>query len=504
MGDPGFGKTMFTRKIAYDMAKQHLDNPESPVPIRIDLKGCGSFADLDGIVMNHFMVNKMNVSPRVFEYLMSQGRLILILDGFDEMSLFGDDDTNLRTFKILNQAVEGKPLARMIITSRANYFKTDESVRALISNTSDLQVVSSEAGTNLYKTVAKKSNYLLSFIKEFDENQIQTFLNQVSGSKANEYFAIIKKTYNLEELARRPILLDMIVKSLPELIQKKEKITATDLYETYTEMWIQRDAWRVTKTAKGRAKFAQELAWSIWTTDEKRIHWSQIPAYIRDYYSDVIRTTTDLEFADQEVRTASFLTRDPKGDYGFAHKSFMEFFLAKLFAEEISTGEARRFGKVTLSPEIMFFLKDLIREPSSLIKLILETRKNVLGFGVNLGRNCITMLSICGYLPVNDDLSETRLGGGNLKGANMQGMKLKGCDLSDTVFAEANLERADLSGAVLSRCDFTSANLIGASLNGADLTKVRMTSAQLKNCDMRNAFLKETDVSEAQLKEAIR
>jgi len=60
------------------------------------------------------------------------------------------------------------------------------------------------------------------------------------------------------------------------------------------------------------------------------------------------------------VRTAAFLTRDATGNYGFAHRSFMEFFVARRLARGLLDGSA---PEVTISKEIQGFINQLLAGP---------------------------------------------------------------------------------------------------------------------------------------------
>ena len=55
----------------------------------------------------------------------------------------------------------------------------------------------------------------------------------------------------MTELSTRPILLDMIIKTLP-LLKDKTEINAADLYHAYTSEWIERDDWRSCLTSEGK------------------------------------------------------------------------------------------------------------------------------------------------------------------------------------------------------------------------------------------------------------
>ena len=78
--------------------------------------------------------------------------------------------------------------------------------------------------------------------------------------------SIIKDTYNLDELSTRPLLLEMIVKTLPTL-ENKKGINTADLYRAYTGIWIERDDWRSQMTPEGKRAFMWQLALKMFKQD---------------------------------------------------------------------------------------------------------------------------------------------------------------------------------------------------------------------------------------------
>ena len=70
----------------------------------------------------------------------------------------------------------------------------------------------------------------------------------------------------------------------------------------------------------------------MWDTDSARIHYRELAEVLSGLLKERLSTDREMEIADYEVRTASFLTRDAEGHYGFSHRSFLEFFLARRLA----------------------------------------------------------------------------------------------------------------------------------------------------------------------------
>jgi hypothetical protein len=88
LGDVGTGKSFLLRMVAYNLAKDYLRLPlEKPLPILIDLRNADREFTLEGLISTHFAKNSLSrTSFDVFMYLLSQGYIVLLLDGFDEMA----------------------------------------------------------------------------------------------------------------------------------------------------------------------------------------------------------------------------------------------------------------------------------------------------------------------------------------------------------------------------------------------------------------------------------
>src|SRR5713226_6933444 len=70
-----------------------------------------------------------------------------------------------------------------------------------------------------------------------------------------------------------------------------------------------------------------------------------------------MRSPEDAHAFDEEIRVCDFLNRDHEGNYQFAHKSFLEFFVAQQVSEMLMRGET---PECRLTDEIVRFVHYLI------------------------------------------------------------------------------------------------------------------------------------------------
>ena len=472
LGDYGTGKTWFTRRLAATLAQRWQDDPRRQrLPLRIDLRDVSKALNLDNILYDHLQRQAGRlVDPKAVRYLLAEGRLVLIFDGFDEMATQANWQETLDNFRELARAAEGQ--AKVILTCRTHYFKAQSQVQAMLAGE---RPPTSEGTTELYREVQARQGFGVAHLLEFDAVQIDDYLQRACGPRADEVADAIQRLSGLREIAARPVLLDMIVKSAPQLDQSGGAVKVADLYEIYTESWLARQDWRLRLTRDGRTAMVEELAARLWDTDSARIHYRELAEVLSGLLKERLSTDRDLEIADYEVRTASFLTRDAEGHYGFSHRSFLEFFLARRLARLLREAAADAGRAVEalrcrlLSNPVLAFVRDLLA-PEALtaaIAMVLD--------------GPYTRFSSENALLLYATLRPPRvaLQGLELAGAHLAGMTLAACDLT-----HANLAEADLTGS-----DLTGVNLTQARLGGANLTRARLAECVCVGSDFHGACL---------------
>jgi hypothetical protein len=325
LGDFGSGKTTICERIAYEHAKAHKINPTSMrVPLLVSLKEIGRASSIEAVITN-LLVNKLHIeiSYKTFEALNKAGRFLLILDGFDEMSGLVDGDSVLTGFRMIDSLVEQH--SKVILTCRTHFFKDTVQIHAL------------HEGSPLYKSIDKKQGYELLFVNSFTQEQVNEYIEKWSPSDSERYKRPLHEIYNLADLAIRPVLLYMIVKTIPQLaIGNVDSLNASSLYEMYIRFWLERDDWRSQLDVYHRRSLAESVSNYMFVTGKYSIHYSEIPLLLKEWMKS--ETAYNMDILDYELRTCNFLKRDPFGYYKFAHKSFMEYLLAYLLCEQLFSG----------------------------------------------------------------------------------------------------------------------------------------------------------------------
>jgi len=455
LGEYGTGKTAFCRKYAHDLAIKYKNNKINRLPILINLRDYVTVNDLEELILEKFKRYDSNFNYSIFEKMNNNGEILLILDGLDEMSQKTGKDAHSSILHEIAKLV--RPKSKVILTSRTEYFKSfKEEMKVLRSDEEPI-------------TFWDKPNFEILYLKLFSDEQIKEFLQKrVPLIKERKhdweyYYGKIKDKhlYDLYGLSHRAVLLDMITITLPQLIKMGEKITVANLYDKYVEKELERKIELTLKIEKkDRRELMKGLAQYMFFNGISNVHHKKISDVkeIKSFFSDIEKK--DIEAYFREFLVYSFLNRDGEGNYYFSHKSFMEFFCAKKFSDEIRNRNKSNFGRKLILEEIANFLGDLIREENYsdiLFEFIDSTKGKTLKEDEKyVGGNAVSVLKLSGESFSGKDFSNTRLMNADFSNA----------DLAGTKFSGAVLKNANLISTILTNADFSYANLEGAAFGG--------------------------------------
>jgi predicted NACHT family NTPase len=335
LGDFGTGKTWFCRRLAWRMA-----TAGGRIPISIALRDYSRAYDIEQ-VLTDALANRFGVELaggyKTIRRLSDEGRLLLIFDGFDEMERRASDyRTALENFWEIAKLIS--PRAKILLTCRTAFFRhrTEESEvlegKPKGAAREAVRVVNRDEVIDL----AGRREFEVAHLDEFDDQQIGEALRKRVPDRWELVLERIRRLPNIEDLSHRPVLLGMIAETLPGIAASQDLNLAT-LYERYTGNLLEQ---RVeTMPAADRRFFVQELAWEMQHSQRLSIPFSEFPERVQAHFG-VKDDPGRAAFLDRDIRTQSYLVRDPAGNYRFAHKSMMEFFVARKLAPILAEGKA--------------------------------------------------------------------------------------------------------------------------------------------------------------------
>jgi uncharacterized protein YjbI with pentapeptide repeats len=454
LGNFGSGKTSFCQYYAYTQATKCLIDQSTRVPIIVNLRDYTRISSVEQLITDVF-VNKLSIpllgGYKAIDRLNRDGKLLLIFDGFDEMQIKVDSETVLEHFEQL--AKIAVPNSKVVVTCRTSYFRSNVEMRTVLDR--NLQ------SANIID-ITSRPEFEILHILEFSDAQIRLALQKRLGRDWETVYNQIQVTYDLPSLARRPVLLDMISQSLPYL-PTDQSVNQATLYQAYTNQWIQRNVTeeRTLLDADQKRYFMREIAWEMFVAQKLTLHYSEIPLRVKDYFR--LDKSEDVDFFENDIRTQGFLQRDENGNYYFAHKSFVEYFVADKISKEVISSSFDSLKELSLSSELVAFLRCTLDKDSELLTAELLRVKGLdfarIGY---LASNLASILNAMGYSFAGIDLSGTSLRRAMLNGANLTG---------------ANFSYVDAEGAQLQRANFRNADFSYSNLKAALLGETKVVRA---------------------------
>jgi hypothetical protein len=340
-GDYGTGKTTVSRRVAYLLAKDVIASGTGRIPVLIPLKWYGQ-AGGAGALLQRFLdesgLRHANVDSLLAMH--AAGQLVLVLDGFDEMLRRASGHARRETIAdLVDLCVEG---TKMILTGRPGYFADETELRSAFRGVGISGVGDRLRAMPEVKAPAQSGAWRRVELQPLDAHQIELYiLSKLPGDvrsrrrRTDTLIKVIESTYNLADLARRPILLDMVIQTLGAS-GADGIVTPAELYATYVATWLRVDAdkgaFRSLISPEDRLSFSIALAWILQDRSQQEIYWRDLQRLVGTYFQ--LEEADDVDHFSGDVRTSSFLGRDDNGNFRFAHLSFQEYFCARFLVEE--------------------------------------------------------------------------------------------------------------------------------------------------------------------------
>ena len=406
LGDFGTGKSTHLARRAALMASAHLEAPERfPAPVLLRLGGMRP--DLAAIFERHVQ----GLAFEAFRLAVDLGMAVPLLDGLDEL-------------EVPPQAIDGTLTALIGSFSRSRARAVLSSRKTLFSSAGRMQEVLREVDA-----------LGLVELQDMDLSEVAEFVGKRarSAEEAAGVLENIQRAQELSHLAQRPVLLDLIVESRDRL--SSQGMTTARLYEVTVEDWLDKHhAQEHTGLQAQRLAFARTLARKLFETRAQHVPVRGDRPASRRRCSETPPSPRIPRLL--ELHDAVFLAHDGTGArFRFAHRSFLEYFLALDISERLAEGRKDALDLPRLTPEIVSFLagipgwertKEALRRvltqpyrrrasENALLALYLSARASV-GEGEALGR------ALQQELPAN-----AQLAGASLASIELPWLSLPGC-----------------------------------------------------------------------------
>lgn len=346
LADYGMGKTTFLKYYTSYLSKKILAGENfSRYPVFISLTNTSPMSN-DGIQtkIQSFVSNELGVNYSLFEKLIHLGKIVFILDGFDEMGFIGTEKTRFEQFNSIWQLATKDN--KILISGRPSYLPTE------FERKNVLNIVEKE----LHVSQQNPYTEIIEFDYFQEEEILKTLKAYYKDSKIIEqYFRYIKSNKSVLDLCKRPSMLHMTMSIIPNLYEEglSKKISASSLMNKYIEFWISRQE---SKNIKGffnkndhtkkafLIDFFTNLA-SLMYEDKtlvisKRKLDSLITKEIENLNMDIQNRDEILEGFKNEIYSGYFIEVDinysKEDNFRFVHKSIFEFFVSKKIMNLIS------------------------------------------------------------------------------------------------------------------------------------------------------------------------
>ncbi|WP_219463953.1 TIR domain-containing protein [Nonomuraea rhizosphaerae] len=465
LGDFGHGKTFALRELARRIPAElpHL------TPILIELRALDKAHSVDALVAAHLASHGEEfIDLKAFRYLLRQGRIVLLFDGFDELVTRLTYDRAADHLATLLSAAEDK--AKIVVASRTQHFKSHSQVL-----------------TSLGEMVGVLPQRRVIGVEDFTHDQIRSYLaNRFDdGDEAAARMSLMEGIKDLLGLAQNPRMLsfiaDLDADRLRTVAGARHTISPALLYEEILGSWLAFEERRARMpgsptplTAEELWRGVTELALRLWDSGESLLGVDELTEFA-EKLTDLAGGQLTAEHAAHAMGSGSLLVRTEEGMFGFIHSSVMEWLIARHIAANMDVLSRRPLSALTVE-----FLCDLADVPALRAWAADPPADDV-------ARANAVKISARLRTPARADLRGANLKGEDLSARDLQEVDLTGADLTEATLAGTNLSRAVLRDAVLAGARLDGAKLAGADLSGADLSGARLARTDLSDVSAEGA-----------------
>ncbi|MBZ4372618.1 NACHT domain-containing protein [Corallococcus sp. AS-1-6] len=539
VGEYGTGKTALTKILQYRWTQEYQKNPSLPIPFRIELREFTRQFDARGLLHHFLDHNGLGHVPLDFVFtLIRAGRIVLLLDGYDEMAQYMHARERRVCLEALAQlASDG---AKGILTSRPNYFSEAEELQVFEILYSSLNTGSFYL-TGIDKDVVARekeldqlllSQFLERYertLKDLSPEQTESLVKRVLKNDNEGRDAVLNLLGRIQRssedagaisLSGKPVIISYLLDVVESLKEHPRgggdaPLSEWAVYRLIVEQLMMRDFRRSHHVLPAkRRSFLRNL--SVWLSkrDNPIIGEEEFQSLIRREFKAELRLTqSDREEEVQkyytDLRSSATLTRssDPtRTGFRFSHNSLREFLLTEYLLDCLEKDELAPEQVPVSDPMRVFTASRDSKDIEHLFSKLTARwahRENQPGIGQILSllwdgalrlfatspepvRECLTSLAGGNLRMDTISVSRLKLSSEN-RPSTLNGIDFSASTLSDVDFSSCVAAGSNFSNAILENTNFSNASLLGARFNDSLLIDVDFTGTILVGADFRGA-----------------
>lgn len=379
LGDMGVGKTTACIYLFYYLAKKYEVGEYNYVPVYLSLRDLNERMSKEKTIYSLIKVLMSSIfTIEEISILCREKRIVLILDGFDEISGDSSSSAILHNYNKLRSFMRFN--CKTVLTCRTHYFSEQDQLEEVL--TRKIQ------GTDFSK-ILLNDEYPFNIVQlqEFTKSEILDLIRLlVPDSDHQTIWNQIGEIYDLRDLAKRAILLKMIVKTLPELQKNINKIDSAMLYLVYTQKLLRREieSRKIGLELSEKEKFIGYIAGLMFKNNELIINTQKFDKEIKSFFKNSYYTIDELNNYNYDCKVSTFFSRDYNDNYRFIHKSFYEYYFAFYCIQQLGEDNFDPWEQRWFPIEIARFITELLSNRkynhliSKLIQISIDAQNEIL------------------------------------------------------------------------------------------------------------------------------
>lgn len=336
LGDYGMGKTSFLNYVTYKVALDILEERElNRFPIFISLTNVSPRHGGIKKTLSSFVAENLGVEYELFEILIHKGKLLFLLDAFDEMGFVGTHEDRFKQISEIWKLATRKN--KIMFAGRPSYFQSEAELNLILN-------ISSEENE-----IIQTKPYCSSIrLEELNDDKIKNYLSKYYTASTSKYFHWIESSPSILDLCRRPSLMHIIREMMPKLYKNdsNEINSPGTAFDKYIDYWINRQESKEIQSAlidslKKRRfvkSFFRHIAVDLFYNGQSKLGVKYLKEnlnlFIKNSDIKISKEKYHKEGFENEMLAGYFLEIE-NDNFKFVHKSFFDYFIASEIIEII-------------------------------------------------------------------------------------------------------------------------------------------------------------------------